>query len=327
MTRLTDAQIDEVWYATPNLRGFVDRIAALAVQEVERERVGVNWEANFLSERHFRKDAEAKVATLTAQLAERDASSKANEGSLIRAIEHERSRAERAEAQLAEAQESLLAAHKQLRSFGVEPKPPLGFAPNGHAGSRSWFEAALAEVTKERDAHREQSRINDEVALCYRRDWQQAKAQLATAKREGWYEVAQYIQGQSHHPHPTDFGVATSIRAEAENRYPYPATPSGELCDADCGCKAPSGAAKWDISEPRNPATPQHTTYPTGAFAATPSPEAREVPFPARFLVLDHDGKCIGYVPMGCTEARQVVAMGMDLTPTSQLAAMTQGVK
>jgi hypothetical protein len=33
--------------------------------------------------------------------------------------------------------------------------------------------------------------------------------------------------------------VATSIRAEAENRYPYPATPSGELCDADCGCQAP----------------------------------------------------------------------------------------
>jgi rubrerythrin len=30
----------------------------------------VNWEANFLSERHFRKEADAKVATLTAQLAE-----------------------------------------------------------------------------------------------------------------------------------------------------------------------------------------------------------------------------------------------------------------
>jgi hypothetical protein len=144
----------------------------------------------------------------------------------------------------------------------VREKYRIEMERNGFRDEVAGFEAMWEQREKAHDAETEALR-----------------AQLATAKREGWYEVAQYIQGQSHHPHPTDFGVATSIRAEAENRYPYPATPSGELCDADCGC---------------------------------PSPEAREVPFPARFLVLDHDGKCIGYVPMGCTEARQVVAMAQE---------------
>jgi hypothetical protein len=80
MTRLTDEQIRTAWEESGYARGsnwlgtdfraFADRIAALAVQEVELERRGVNWEANFLSERHFRKEADAKVATLTDQLAE-----------------------------------------------------------------------------------------------------------------------------------------------------------------------------------------------------------------------------------------------------------------
>jgi hypothetical protein len=235
MTRLTDEQVAKLWAETeaPHIRTFADRIAALAVQEVERERVGVNWEANFLSERHFRKEAEAKVATLTAQLAERDAEwegkvKEARVDSVLfwDAVDAQRIRAERAEAQLAEVERA-----------------------------RDDLLTQLAEVAKERDAHREQSRINDEVALCYRRDWQQAKAQLATAKREGWYEVAQYIQGQSHHPHPTDFGVATAIRAEADNR--YPATPSGEGVPSCNGCGRKQGHGACEC--------------------ATPSPEAREV--------------------------------------------------
>jgi hypothetical protein len=71
-----------------------------------------------------------------------------------------------------------------------------------------------------------------------------------------------------------------------------PATPSGEGVPSCNGCGRKQGHGACEC--------------------ATPSPEAREVPFPARFLVLDHDGKCIGYVPMGCTEARQVVAMAQE---------------
>jgi hypothetical protein len=68
MTRLTDAQIDEVWYATPNLRGFVDAIAALAVQEVERERD----RASTMSDQYRAKwaDADSRNTALRAQLAE-----------------------------------------------------------------------------------------------------------------------------------------------------------------------------------------------------------------------------------------------------------------
>jgi len=150
MTRLTDAQIDEVWYATPNLRGFVDAIAALAVQEVERE--VVKWQEAHVLECHARNHAEA----------------------------------------------------------------------------------ALAEVTKERNAHREQSRINDEVALCYRRDWQQAKAQLATAKREGFVNGAAW--GAKNYLFSVKHQAALANEQASRE---YPATPSGELCDADCGCQAP----------------------------------------------------------------------------------------
>jgi len=274
MTRLTDEQIDKVvrdvreefgdsdWF-----RRVAHRIAALAVQEVERE---VPLETRTRWAKEFNALA-AENATLTAQLAERDASSKANEGSLIRAIEHERSRAERAEAQLAEAQESLLAAHKQLRSFGVEPKPPLGFAPNGHAGSRSWFEAALAEVTKERDFYRLDAERYAQFAHSYR-------AQLSSDKREALVPCRECAGSGLVPATPKGDDCGWCERNGGHGACKC-ATPSGELCDADCGCKAP---------------------------------EAREVPFPARFLVLDHDGKCIGYVPMGCTEARQVVAMAQE---------------
>jgi len=126
-------------------------------------------------------------------------------------------------------------------------------------------DAALAEVTKERDAHREQSRINDEVALCYRRDWQQAKAQLATAKREGAYEaLTAYSKARHGYTDPLKF---------RDHEYLVLDPACGSTCKPDCclpgycapgkGCHTPKNS--WDISEPRNP--------------ATPSPEAkREVP-------------------------------------------------
>jgi hypothetical protein len=185
MTRLTDAQIDEVWYATPNLRGFVERIAALAVQEVEREHDARTFELEC---------AKGDIATLTAQ---------------------------------------------------------------------------LAEVTKERDFYRLDAERHAQFADSYR-------AQLSSDKREALVPCR-----------------------ECAGSGLVPATPSGEWCDADCGCKPP---------------------------------EAREVP--SEVVVRVETRRGIGWYSNGETivcitpaDAKRIVAMGMDLTPTSQLAAMTQGVK
>jgi hypothetical protein len=138
MTRLTDAQIDEVWYATPNLRGFVDAIAALAVQEVERE--VVKWQEAHALECHARNHAEA----------------------------------------------------------------------------------ALAEVTKERDA----------LIKAVAQDVKRIEAALATAKREALTKCANALTPKW----GTNSAVFDIVCFRDRE---YPATPSGELCDADCGCPSP----------------------------------------------------------------------------------------
>jgi hypothetical protein len=192
MTRLTDAQIDEVWYATPNLRGFVDAIAALAVQEVERE---VPLETRTRWAKEFNALA-AENATLTAQLAQ------------------------------AQADERLAVANADRMTDEI-------------AG----FEAMWEQREKAHDAETEALR-----------------AQLATAKREGAREgigaVMEYARKAwaSCVPH-------REIAAFRDRE--YPATPSGELCDADCGCQAPEAREGCPCRRPDCP---------------TPSRPAREVP-------------------------------------------------
>jgi hypothetical protein len=86
--------------------------------------------------------------------------------------------------------------------------------------------AQLAEVTKERDIARGRTEIRIEECVEYQNEIVRLRAQLATAKREA------FVAGSEWYHSPK-----MDVHAEARNR--YPATPSGELCDADCGCPSP----------------------------------------------------------------------------------------
>jgi hypothetical protein len=216
MTRLTQEQIAEAWDSANGKNSFVPfshwrdgfrdsivafahRIAALAVQEVERERVlavnAHNHAHRRCAELELAHDRlRAEVATLTAQLAER---------------------------------ENVLTAVME---------------------NRAEVEAQLAEVTKERDRA---SAMSDQ----YRAKWADAdsrntalRAQLATAKREKGEIAWQAFHSGAGWAAENRGATWDDIAKEVYRRYPA----------------TPSGAAQWDISEPRNP--------------ATPSPEAREVP-------------------------------------------------
>jgi uncharacterized protein YukE len=272
-----------------------------------------------------------------------------------------------------------------LRSFGVEPKPPLGFAPNGHAGSRSWFEAALAEVTKERDElvgkWEHSAKVSHETAMRYEalraqlaeveraRDdlltqlaeevekrkaaradaddaseaaWANRKlvemleAQLATAKREALTAYADecgnpFVRADVLHVRDRDYPAINPVSGSTCSPYctrptycapgeGCHATPSGEgyhhfkcgadthgaFCDERC-CQrnteavlrpaTPSGAAKWDISEPRNP--------------ATPSPEAQAVP--SEVLVRCGGNEFSGYfVKFAPADAKRIVRLAQE---------------
>jgi len=269
MTRLTEQRIAETFNAykptwmggwdflggdtADSMRGFARAIAALAVQEVEQERDG----------------ALNRLAQLHAQLAE---ARKERDFYRLDAERHAQF-ADSYRAQLSSDKREALVPCRECAGSGLVPATPSGAGkcpmpddvceqcgyrcatPSGEsendqalldevAGFEAMWEARekahdaevatltaqLAEARKERDAHREQSRINDEVALCYRRDWQQAKAQLATAKREALTQCAD----------DADLGFSSCGKGIREWRDKhFPATPSGELCDADCGCPSP----------------------------------------------------------------------------------------
>jgi len=91
------------------------------------------------------------------------------------------------------------------------------------------------------------------------------RAQLATAKREAFKSGMVY--GINAGPDVTIGDMLDKVDAQ------YPATPSGEWCDADCGCKPP---------------------------------EAREVPEWISFPAED------GYVTITPADAKRIVAMGTE---------------
>jgi hypothetical protein len=164
------------------------------------------------------------------------------------------------------------------------------------AGRIGTLSGQLAEARTERDDWRT-------TAMVTRDERDDARAQLATAKREeriegfkdGWHDAIERAM---------DMGLVDLGSFPITGRRKRERTKGEEWAIAGLGANeaaskrypaTPSGAAKWDISEPRNP--------------ATPSPEAREVPKSRRFIVVDHHGNVIGYLPIGDTEARLIMDM------------------
>jgi hypothetical protein len=133
------------------------------------------------------------------------------------------------------------------------------------------------------------------------------RAQLATAKRDGAREALKRLADMQF---GSDAWSRNVIHEWRDAEYPaIPkgddcgwcerngghgackcATPSGELCDADCGCKAD-----------RAPNEP--------CVCATPSPEAREVPAFVLPVVQEVDA----YVRITPADAKRIVAMGTEV--------------
>jgi hypothetical protein len=186
MTRLTDEQVAKLWAETeaPHIRTFADRIAALAVQEVERklcdeERNANRWCGKAMVAEGKLTESQREVATLTAQLA----TAKRGVRDVAMSVA------------LAVANDFLRVNHRY---------PPNWIGTENHANNavEKHFPATPSAygVTIDHDAP-----IDGAIDI-----------NAATAKREALVPCR-----------------------ECAGSGLVPATPSGELCDADCGCQAP----------------------------------------------------------------------------------------
>jgi hypothetical protein len=252
MTRLTDEVIEREWNECVTLRGdgvwyrrFASRIAALAVAEYRSR----------------------EVANLLAQLAERE--------NLLTAVME--SRAE-TEAQLAVARAKWAdtdSRNTALRAQLAEAKEYGRVREHRRhelADEVMELRVVLAQVTKERDELAETSNHNARLHYEQAERACHAEAQLATAKRDAFKSGMVY--GINAGPDVTIGDMLDKVDAQ------YPATPSGELCDADCGC---------------------------------PSPEAREVPSEVDIEAWgkDRDGRdVLVNVRITPADAKRIVAMG-----------------
>jgi hypothetical protein len=208
MTRLTEEQIGALWRASYGVDEFAHRIAALAVQEVERERMDLIAEASSLH---------TERATLTAQLAE----ARADERLAV-------ANADRMTDEVASLRAQLATAKREER---IE-----GFKDGWHDAIERAMDMGLVDLGSfPITGRRKRERTKGE-------EWAIAGlgANEAASKR---YPAIDPDSGSTCKPDcclPNYCAPGKGCHANVPGLPDSsPATPSYELCDADCGCKPP----------------------------------------------------------------------------------------